>query len=61
MFNNFSSENLAVYKKTKKCGTDRQATDCNIYVTAIGLTPGSSSAGHIYTQTIHKIQRTEHT
>jgi hypothetical protein len=25
-----------------------------IYLTAIGLTPGGSSAVHIYTQTIHR-------
>jgi hypothetical protein len=31
------------------------------YLTAIGLTPGGSSTVHIYTQTIHRIQRTEHT
>jgi hypothetical protein len=32
-----------------------------IYITAIGLTPGGSSTAHIYTQTSHRIQRTEHT
>jgi hypothetical protein len=32
----------------------------DIYLTAIGLTPGGSSAVHIYTQT-HRIQRTDHT
>jgi hypothetical protein len=32
-----------------------------IYLTAIGLTPGGSSTAHIYTKTIHRIQRTEHT
>jgi hypothetical protein len=32
-----------------------------IYLTAIGLTPGGSSTVHIYTQTTHRIQRTEHT
>jgi hypothetical protein len=32
-----------------------------IYLTAIGLTPGGSSTVHIYTQTVHRIQRTEHT
>jgi hypothetical protein len=33
-----------------------------IYIlTAIGLTPGGSSTVHIYTQTVHRIQRTEHT
>jgi hypothetical protein len=32
-----------------------------IYLTAIGLTPGGSSTAHIYTQTVHRIQRTEHT
>jgi hypothetical protein len=31
------------------------------YLTAIGLTPGGSSTVHIYTQTAHRIQRTEHT
>jgi hypothetical protein len=31
------------------------------YVTAIGLTPGGSSTVHIYTQTVHRMQRTEHT
>ena len=30
-----------------------------IYLTAIGLTPGGSSAVHIYTQTIHE-QHNEH-
>jgi hypothetical protein len=28
-----------------------------IYLTAIGLTPGGSSTSHIYTQTVHIIQR----
>jgi hypothetical protein len=32
-----------------------------IYLTAIGLTLGGSSTVHIYTQTIHRIHRTEHT
>jgi hypothetical protein len=32
-----------------------------IYLTTIGLTPGGSNTAHIYTQTIHIIQRTEHT
>jgi hypothetical protein len=32
-----------------------------IFLTAIGLTPGGSSPVHIYTQTVHRIQRTEHT
>jgi hypothetical protein len=32
-----------------------------IYLTAIGLTFGGSSTAHIYTLTIHRIQRTEHT
>jgi hypothetical protein len=32
-----------------------------IYMTAIGLTPGGSSIAHIYTQTVHRVQRTEHT
>ena len=31
-----------------------------IYLAAIGLTPGGSSTAHIYTQTVHRIQRTEH-
>jgi hypothetical protein len=35
--------------------------DDMIYLTAVGLTPGGSSTAHIYTQTIHRIQRTEHT
>jgi hypothetical protein len=30
-----------------------------IYLTAIGLTPDGSSTSHIYTQTIHIIQRKE--
>jgi hypothetical protein len=30
-------------------------------LTAIGLTVGDSSTAHIYTQTIHRIQRMEHT
>jgi hypothetical protein len=32
-----------------------------LFFTAIGLTPGGSSTVHIYTQTVHRIQRTEHT
>jgi hypothetical protein len=32
-----------------------------IYITTIGLTPGGSSTAHIYTQTMHRIQRTEQT
>jgi hypothetical protein len=31
------------------------------YLTAIGLKPGGSSTAHVYTQTVHRIQRTEHT
>jgi hypothetical protein len=31
------------------------------YLTAIGLTTGGSSAAHIYTQTIHNVQRKKHT
>jgi hypothetical protein len=31
------------------------------YLTAVSLTPGVSSTEHIYTQTVHRIQRTEHT
>jgi hypothetical protein len=30
-------------------------------LTAVGLTPGGSSTVHIYTQTVHRIQRTEDT
>jgi len=33
----------------------------DIYLAAIGLTPGGSSTAHIYTQAVHRIQRTEHT
>jgi hypothetical protein len=29
-----------------------------IYITAIGLTPGGNFTAHIYTQTVHRIQRT---
>jgi hypothetical protein len=32
-----------------------------IHLTASELTPNGSSTVHIYTQTIHRIQRTEHT
>jgi hypothetical protein len=32
-----------------------------LFLTAIGLTPGGSSIVHIDTQTVHRIQRTEHT
>jgi hypothetical protein len=32
-----------------------------IYLTAIGLTPSGTSTVRIYTQTVHRIQRTEHT
>jgi hypothetical protein len=31
------------------------------YLTVIWLTPSGSSTVHIYTQTVHRIQRTEHT
>jgi hypothetical protein len=31
----------------------------DIYLTAVGLTPGGSSTSHIYTQTVHIIQRKE--
>jgi hypothetical protein len=31
------------------------------YLTAVGLTPGVSSTEHIYTQTVHRLQRMEHT
>jgi hypothetical protein len=37
-----------------------QNTENGTYMT-IGLTPGGSSTTHIYTQTVHRIQRTEHT
>jgi hypothetical protein len=30
-----------------------------IYLTAIGVTPGGSRTSHIYTQTVHIIQRKE--
>jgi hypothetical protein len=30
-----------------------------IYLTAVGLTPSGSSRSHIYTQTVHIIQRKE--
>ena len=33
----------------------------DIYLAAIGFTPGGSGTAHIYTQTVHRIQRTEHT
>jgi hypothetical protein len=32
-----------------------------LFITAFGLTPGGSSTVHIYTQTVHRTQRTEHT
>jgi hypothetical protein len=32
-----------------------------LILTAIWLTPGGSSTVHIYTQTVHRLQRTEHT
>jgi hypothetical protein len=32
-----------------------------VYLTAVGLTTGGSSTEHIYTHTIHRIQRKEHT
>jgi hypothetical protein len=32
-----------------------------LFLTPIGLTPGGSSTVRIYTQTVHRIQRTEHT
>jgi hypothetical protein len=33
--------------------------DIYIYLIAIGLTPGGSSTSHIYTKTLHIIQRRE--
>jgi hypothetical protein len=33
----------------------------DVYLTAIGLSPGGSSTVHIYAQTIHRMQRMEHT
>jgi hypothetical protein len=39
---------------------DNQAND-DMYLTAVGLTPGGNSTVHIYTQTEQGIQRTEHT
>jgi hypothetical protein len=30
-----------------------------IYITAVGLAPGGSNTSHIYTQTVHIIQRRE--
>jgi hypothetical protein len=30
-------------------------------MSAIRLTPGGSSTVHVYTQTVHRIKRTEHT
>jgi hypothetical protein len=30
-----------------------------IYLTAVSLTPGGSSTSHIYTQTVHRIQKKE--
>jgi hypothetical protein len=41
-------------------GLDSTQSNDNIYIpyiTAIGLTPGGSNTSHIYTQTIHIIQR----
>jgi hypothetical protein len=32
-----------------------------LYLAAIGLTAGGSSTVHVYTQTVHRIQRTEPT
>jgi hypothetical protein len=32
-----------------------------LFLTAIVLTPGGSSTVHIYTETVHRIHRTEHT
>jgi hypothetical protein len=29
-----------------------------LFFTAVGFTPGGSSTAHIYTQTVHRIQRT---
>jgi hypothetical protein len=31
-----------------------------IYLTAVGLTPGSSSTSHIYTQTVHLHTNSKH-
>jgi hypothetical protein len=37
----------------------RYCVDC-VYLTAVRLTPGDSITVHIYIQTTHRIQRTEH-
>jgi hypothetical protein len=51
---------------TEKSSVERCISAVNYYyyyyyLTAIGLTPGGSSTVHIYTHTVHRIQRTEHT
>jgi hypothetical protein len=46
--------------KSKKTLSKRNI-DIDIYLTAIELIPGGSSTAHIYTQTVHRIHRTEHT
>jgi hypothetical protein len=49
---------FSVYDKLLKPGKSFRIT---LYLTAIGLTPDGSSTVHIYTQTLHRIHRTEHT
>jgi hypothetical protein len=48
-----------LYSADVKFGNSFERYDINL--TVIGLTPVGSSTAHIYTQTIHRIQRKEHT
>jgi hypothetical protein len=44
---------LKYWQQCRNSQNLRHKTDIKLMLTAIGLTPGSSSTVHIYTQTIH--------
>jgi hypothetical protein len=62
---NYLAEISQESTETKDTKEQIKTTSVYIYIylflTAIGLTPDGSSTVHIYTQTVHRIQRTEHT
>jgi hypothetical protein len=41
--------------------TQRNCLFIYLFITAIGLIPGGSSTVHVYTKTVHRILRWEHT
>jgi hypothetical protein len=50
-----------LYKGDSDDDDDDNNNNNNNNITEIGLTPGGSSTVHIYTSTVHRIHRTEHT